>query len=206
MAAHNPAIIQVILGLPTRNKDIVGRARTIITGLTGNTRFPSPTPSLAVLTSDVNVFDQAETVAGSRAPGAVQHRDAAKAVVLLDLSHVRDYVQGVVDAAPADAASAVVAAGLKVGKPRAASKPPLAVKDAPTSGSVVLVAKAVARVATYQWESSLDGKTWTSLPVTLKSTTIVAGLTVGQTYSFRFVPVTRTGAGEASQAVTHVVR
>jgi hypothetical protein len=105
-----------------------------------------------------------------------------------------------------DAISAVESAGLKVRKSTAQHKQVLAVKDGLTSGSVQLVAKAVAAVATYYWQYSLDGKTWTSCPDTLKAEADVSGLTTAQTYSFRFRTLTRAGASDFSQIVTHLVK
>ena len=74
------------------------------------------------------------------------------------------------------------------------------------SGVVELDARAVAPSASYYWQFSLDGKSWTSAPETMKHVTVIAGLTPGQTYSFRFRALTRKGMRDWSQVVSLIVR
>jgi spore coat protein U-like protein len=63
----------------------------------------------------------------------------------------------------------------------------------------------VARSAVYLWDYSLDLKTWTSVPQTMKASTTIAGLTMGQVYYFRFHAQTRKGVGNYSQVVSLLV-
>ena len=70
---------------------------------------------------------------------------------------------------------------------RQQAKAVLGVLPGRVSGSVRLAAKAVAKVASYEWQLSKDaGKTWLELPKTLQAKTAVSGLTPGMTYGFRF--------------------
>jgi hypothetical protein len=200
------ATLYVVLGLPKRNGELLAFAKAVQTALTGNPHFPNPTPTLAVLAADIAAFDLAETAAASKTKGAATNRNGKKAKVVQDLRHLRDYVQGVAENVTTDPLTVVESAGLKVKKARTQHKQALVVKDTTTSGTVSLVAKAVALVATYYWQYSLDGKTWTSCPDTMKASIIVAGLTAGQTYSFRFRTLTRAGASDFTQVVTHLVR
>jgi hypothetical protein len=196
----------VVLGLPKRNKDLVAFARTVLLALTNNPRFPAPNPSLAVLSADVTAFDQAETAATGKAPSTASQRDVKRAKVVQDLRHIRDYVQGVVEASPSDAITTAESAGMRIKKQSARSKQALDVKDGAVTGTASLVAKAVASIATYFWRCSLDGKTWTSAPETMKAATTVVGLTPGQSYSFRVRTLTRAGASDFSQVVVHIVK
>jgi hypothetical protein len=205
MKPINP-IIQVNLGIPTRNKDILAYGKSILSAMTNNPHFPSPSPVLSVFQADLAAYDQAETAVATRAAGTVAVRDVKKAKVVQDIKNLRDYVRTVADAATADALSIVESAGFKVKRQALRSKQALLAKDGPVSGSVHLAAKAAARVAVYYWQYSLDGKTWTSSPDTLKSATMVAGLTPGQAYSFRYRTLTRAGASDFSQVVSHIVK
>jgi hypothetical protein len=199
-------IIYVVIGLPIRNKDILVFGKGILSALTNNTRFPSPSPTLAVFSADLDAFDQAETVVASRGASAATQRDAKKTKVVQDIRHLRDYVQGVAETLTSDAIAAVESAGFRVRKASTRRKPELAVVDGATSGSVALRAKSPASSAFYYFEFSPDGKTWTSVPEGMKASTAVAGLAQGQTYSFRFRTLTRAGASSYSQVVTHFVR
>jgi hypothetical protein len=198
--------VHVVLGLPVRNKDTIAFAKNVEASLTNNPRFPSPNIVLATFAADIAAFDQAETQASAKIPGAATQRNAKKTKVVQDLRHLRDYVQQVAETLTTDALTVVESSGFSVRKQTSIHKQALAVKDGKVSGSVELVAKAVARTATYYWQYSLDGKTWTSWPETMKATALITGLTVGSIYSFRSRALTRGGATDFSQVVTHVVK
>ena len=189
--------VLVILGLPSRNADLLAFAKAVLTALTGNPHFPNPTPTLATFAADVAGLEQAKTAT---------ERKARRTKVVQDLRHLRDYVQSVVETLTTDVLAVVETSGFRARKRGTVNKQALAVKDGSVSGEVHLVAKAVARVATYYWQWSLDGKTWTSVPDTMKATAVVAALTPGQTYEFRFRALSRAGASDFSQTVSHVVR
>jgi hypothetical protein len=86
------------------------------------------------------------------------------------------------------------------------NKPPVAVRQGPVSGSVVLEALRVATVAMYWWSYSLDQKNWTDAPETMKAKLVVFGLTPGQVYYFRFRAHTRKGPVDFSQVVSRMVQ
>jgi hypothetical protein len=195
-------IVQVVLGLPKKNKDLITCAKAIIDGLTNNASFPAPNPSVAVLTLDVTALDNAETATRGGSTVATTQRNALKAQVIQDLKHERDYVQGVAEKLTTNVAAVVETSGFRLKKPGSRTKQLLSVKYGGVSGSVIVVAKAAARTATYYWEYSLDQKTWTSAPDTMKATVTIGGLTVGQTYAFRVRSMTRAGTSDYSQPVT----
>jgi hypothetical protein len=74
------------------------------------------------------------------------------------------------------------------------------------SGSVRLVAKAVAKVASYEWQLSKDaGNTWVDLPTTLQAKATVSGLTPGVTYGFRFRAIMRPRVADWCAALWYMV-
>jgi len=73
------------------------------------------------------------------------------------------------------------------------------------SGSVKLVAKAVAPRACYDWQYSTDQKAWTEVPPTLQSKTEIDGLLTATAYFFRFRGITKAGTGDWSQVVALLV-
>jgi hypothetical protein len=85
------------------------------------------------------------------------------------------------------------------------NKPDLAATLGPVPGTAHLVAKAAAHRVAYEWQFSLDQKTWTSAPTTLQAKTTVSGLTSGSTYFFRVRPVVKTGEAAWSQIVSLLV-
>ena len=86
-------------------------------------------------------------------------------------------------------------------------KQALGVRQGTVSGSVVLSAKSAGKKAAYNWRYSLDQKTWTSLPQTLKAKTGVSGLTAATTYYFRSQALTpKGGEGDWGQIVSFLVK
>ncbi len=52
------------------------------------------------------------------------------------------------------------------------------------------------------WQMSLDSKTWTNLPTTLRASTVVNGLTAGTVYYFRVQTQTVAALSEWSAIVS----
>jgi hypothetical protein len=194
-----------VLKLSPRVKNVITFAQSVATAMEGNSSFPTPNPPLTTLNADIAALVTAEAAVLARTKGAAETRDAKLAIVRADLEHERDYVQGVADSNVSTAESIIESAGMSVKKVTLHPKEAFTVKPGSVSGSVTLIAKAAAHRASYDWQQSLDQKTWTDLPSTLQAKTEVTGLTPGSTYSFRFRAVTKTGEGDFSQIVSLLV-
>jgi len=207
MSANELSGPVAVLKLPSSNVSLLTFAKSVYDALLGNATFPNPNPTLATFAADITAYEEAETKAASKAKGTAKLRNAKKKKVRDDLNHLRDYVQSIVEtqANAATAAAVIENAFMAVKKPAQRNKPELRAKNTGLSGTVVINAKAVALQATYYWEYSLDQKTWTSVPETMKTTTVISGLTPAQTYSFRFRALTRTGPRDYSQTVSLLV-
>ena len=196
---------------PEKVVELIGFAQLVHDKLAANaTLLPAPSPTVLVLQTDINTLASKEALVKAKMPGAVNDRDAAVKVVRNDLHNERAYVESVVNADPAnakDAAKFAEAAGMSLRKAPVQSKPPLAVKAGATSGSLHVVAKATKGAKANNWQMSTDGgKTWVDLPSTTKSRTQVANLTPGTTVQFRQQAVTKTGEGDWSLPIPHVVQ
>jgi hypothetical protein len=197
-----------VLNLPPKvNVALIMFARAVYNALLNNPSFPSPNPPLAVFAANIDAFEEAEVKAGTRAKGAAAFRDAKRQTVKGDLFHLRDYVQSVVEASgnPADGVALIESAHMSVRKPPRRETPELSAKNAGVSGKVILAAKAVARVAIYSFEYSLDQSTWTPVDDTMKSRTEISGLTSARVYYFRFRAFTRVDRRDYSQVVSLIV-
>ena len=204
-----------VLKMSPRVKTLITFAQSVASAMTGNASFPSPVPTLASFEADIAALVTAETAALARAKGAAQDRNAKLAVVKGDLEKLKSHVQGVADAAnPTDAASIILSAGMAVRKVTLHAKAALAVRQGSVrplvpavSGTVSLTAKSAAPKAAYNWQYSIDQKTWTSLPQTLKAKTGVSGLTAGTIYFFRSQALTpKGGEGDWGQVVSFLVK
>jgi hypothetical protein len=200
------ARVLVALNIPVGVHNIIAQAKTLYAEIAANPGFfPVPDPTMAVANANLAKLEAAETVALTKAKGAVEARDLALRAVLDDMHHIKAYVQKMADANPTSAEAIIAASTLGVRKARVHSKQDLQAKHGTVSGTVHLVAKAVSPRAAYAWQVSLDQKTWTDVPQTMQAHTSVPNLPVGITHYFRSRSLTKSGTSDWSQIVSIVV-
>lgn len=200
-----PRTFVAVLNLRIPVPDLIALAKTIGTNMTSNPYFKSPVPPLATLSADNAKLETAEAAAATKTKGAVAARDAQKKIVIDDLHLLKAYVQSVANADEANAETIIKSAGMNVRKVTPRVKQDLTLKPGKVSGEVKLVAKAAAARASYEWQSSTDGKTWTALPSTLQATTTLANQTPGTTIYVRHRAITKTGPSDWSQPASTLV-
>jgi hypothetical protein len=210
MTTPTPGFPIVVLKISDKKTNISPNAADIVAAIKANAdTFADPASALGTLDADITALVASEAAARNRMPGAVSQRLRDRLKVMNGLRHARDYVQGVAESQPTIAAAVVVIETARMHVKRRAQRRPkavLAVKDGLVSGSVVLVALAVARTATYFWEVSMDQAQWT-VRRTMQATVTIESLTPGLTYYFRFRSLTpRGGESDYSQPVSHIVR
>jgi hypothetical protein len=195
------------LKLPGTVPALITYAQGIVKGMTGNTAFPTPSPSLPTVTAAINDLQTAETAALARTKGAVATRNEKRIALASLLQLQRAYIQSVADAAAENAPSIIQSAGIAVRKTPVRAPRVFEAKPGALSGTVKLVAPAAARRASYDWEYSIDGaKSWVAVPGTLQARTTVTGLTPVSTVQFRYCAVTQTGQGDWSAPVSLLVK
>lgn len=176
--------------------------RLIVTMMTGNPSFPTPTPPLSEVSAALDALEASEELANKGGKGMVKQRDVALRAVHTKMNVLKAYVQGTANAEPDRGEAIILSAGMKVGKPRMRTKLPVEAKHGSGPGRVVLDAKALPKPVQYRWQMSTDQATWTDLPETFKTKTTVEGLVPSMVYSFRLRTVTRNGPSEWSPPVT----
>jgi hypothetical protein len=168
--------------------------------------FATPNPALAILSADIAALDAAELATHTRTVGVIAARDAKLVIVRTDLRKVVAYVQGLVDADPANAAIIAKNAGLDLRKEPSVNKSEVSAKAGKTSGTVDATARVGGVKSAHEWEYSADGgKTWTAAPVTLQAKTTITGLIPGTSLLVRHRAVTKTGPSDWSAPVPLIV-
>jgi hypothetical protein len=183
----------------------IEKIRAIVLDMTNNVAlFPSPTPTLATVTTHITALEAAEDVAKTRVAGSVAARDQQYDVVLDDAHGLLAYVQTIADNAAneEDSIAIINASGFDLKHHGVRVKPAINVSSTKVSGTIQLVAKSPARRAANEWQMSTDRTIWTNLPATLMAKTTVAGLTPGSTIYFRHRPVVK---GTAPSGWTQIV-
>jgi hypothetical protein len=196
-----------VLKLPRPVPAALTYSRNIVTAMTGNKSFPTPTPPLTDVTTAINDLDQAEQAALTKVHGAVATRNQQRLALLAKLELLRGYVQNIADADREQASGIIQSANMQVRKVPTRVKRVFAAKQGAVSGSVTLVTASAGRRASYDWEWSSDGgKTWQALPTTLQTKTSMTGLQPAASYSFRYRFVVKTGVGDWSQPVSILMK
>jgi hypothetical protein len=196
-----------VLRIPNADKDLFVFGMGVYNGFQGNPDLPNPNPIMAVFKANLVAFQDAATKAQLKTKGAVTLRRAKRKKVVADLNHLKDYVQSVVELQTDAAAAAAIIENvlMSVRKTGKRSRPELQVRNTGVSGTVAADAAKVAAVAVYYWEYSLNQTDWVTVPETLQASTVITGLTPGQTYYFRFRALTRKERKDYSQVVRLIV-
>lgn len=196
----------VALNLPTSDGALVGRVGLILAMMGENPDFPAPVPSLADVAKALAAFDAAVVDVKSGGKGKTAVRDAALRVLRGLMNRVKAYVQGIADENPERAASIILGSGMFVQGKRGAGKEPFEVRPGDVAGSVMLIVKAAGHRASYEWQRSLDGKTWTGAGKTLQAKIVIVGLPSATVCFFRYRVVTRAGQGDWSAPIPFLVK
>lgn len=201
-----PPTPKVILRAPHTALGWLVLAKAVYSGLSNNKgMFTTPNPPLAQFSTDIDSLDTAQTATQTRTKGTAAARDAKLVIVRADLIKVCAYVQALVNADAANAATLAHNAGLALRKTRTGGKSEVAAKPGKVPGLVLLTAKLGTVKAAHEWQTSADGKTWTDFPTTLQAKTSLSGLTPGSTVFVRHRAVTKTGPLAWSQPVSMIV-
>jgi hypothetical protein len=124
------------------------------------------------------------------------------ALVLADLKSQKSYVQSVADANPAEAEAIIQKAGMSIHGTGGRTAVEFSAKYGDVSGMAILLVKSAGGRVAYEWQMTVDQKTWLYLPTTVIAKNIIQGLTPATTYGFRYRVVSRAGLGEWSQTVS----
>jgi len=195
----------VVLKFPTVVAIFLVYAKAIYMAMVANPLFAAFAAKVAILITDINALDEAETGFKKVKPThTASERDGALEKVKGDLRTLRNYVQELADADPVNAESIIESAGMSEKQQASHGKRKNTVNDGVESGSVELTAEGA---GPHEWRISNDEITWTLLPATLIAKTIVTGLTAGVTYYFQNRMMLRNGEkSEWSQSVKIMVR
>jgi len=107
--------------------------------------------------------------------------------------------------------SIILSSGFETSKqPTTAQKPELTVQNGANSGSVKLIAKAVAKAGSYIWQYAkdtlpTDDSGWVAAGFTTQASNELTGLTVASKYYFRVAAITPEGTNDFSAPVMKVI-
>ncbi len=184
---------------------IVEKVRTIVTAMTGNATYPTPSPTLPTITTQV---DDLETKYQDAIDGGKSKKvmvKTAKKTLMSSLSVLIGYIQG----ASGGDSDKILSAGVDVQKPRSSSgilNPPQRVrtKFGFMTGEILLLYGGVAKRLFYRIQINPtpgDANGWVDYTYTTKLRVLLTGLTSGREYAIRIATVSADGTGTWSDPV-----
>lgn len=190
-----------------REDELDNKAQFIITALTGNAKFPTPTPTLANVQTKLDAYRTAMARDDSGRTAAVDTSRAELETILGQLAGNLELTSGVTDA---DLATT----GFDMRKPRTTTDAPI---DAPqnvrlrstgNTGEVQLLCDPADRAKSYEVQHTLDpvNGPWTDAG-TFGSTRgiVISGLTRSKDYWMRIRGIGSNGPGAWSDPATILV-
>ena len=200
------------------NKDntvsVTGKAKGMAGGFDANpSMFLNPDPTSAALLAQVAMVDKAESVAATRVKGSAAARNVERGTLASMLETGRLYIQNTADKRPsyADAVKVILAGALTVGltpkrnKPMLAAKPGAVPNSVDLDANVKLLTGGSKKKASFNWQMTTDGKTFTTLPSTPRGRTTVQNLTPLTTVGFRVCITNSSGIMEAWSQVVEIL-
>jgi hypothetical protein len=177
--------------------------QSILAGITAHAGlFPDLPVLLSVLEAQVAALAALQQQTRDRVPGATEARDLARDALAVSIESIRAYVQGLCVLSPAQAATLVQAAAMKLAADPVRAKPILGARQGAEPGEVVLEANVTLLTGgrrkgyrSFNWAYSADGKVWVAVPSTPFARTTLAGLTPLTPYAFRVSLTDRNGDG-----------
>jgi len=183
MSTKNVKVTTVVLKFPKVVAIFLIYAKAIYMAMVENPLFAAFSAKVTTLITDINALAEAETGFKMVKPThTYADRNLAFEKVKADLRTLRNYVQELVDADPANAESIIESAGMSERQQTSHGKRKNTAKDGVESGSVDLTGEGAGH---HQWRFSTDGEIWTLLTSTRSGKTTVGGLTPGITYYFQ---------------------
>ncbi len=185
---------------------ISAKAKLIVSKMTGNVHFPTPTPTLTAVTAQIAVLDADITTALTKAKGTASPMHVATQALESQLRMLAGYVQNIANADQENGVSIIQSAGMDVRKPAARTPKTFSAKVEKVPGEVLLNTKAVPR-SSYIYQMTTDPTLvsgWSTMAISNTAKYLKTGLTSGTKYFFRVAIITKSLQGDWSPVISVV--
>ncbi len=193
------------LSLPIAEK--IKKARYIVTSMTGNANFTTPSPTLATITTNINALEAAAIAAMGGGVDDTANMHAKEYTLDMSLKLLVFYVYSIAVQNLITADAVALSAGMELRKQAVHTAREFTVSVTENAGEVKLSTKAVKR-ATYMWEMCTDPsneENWEIAGQGTRAKLLVTGLTSATRYYFRVSVINKDGQGPWSNVLNTVV-
>ena len=182
------------------------KTRFIVTSMTGNANFGTPSPTLATITTNVNALEAAHIAAKGGGKDDTANMRAKEAVLDLSLKLLGYYVEIIASANPANAEAIILSAGMDVRGKGGNKVRGFEVSATGNIGEVRLQREGVIR-GSYEYQMSIDISTdanWQRIYSGTRNRFVKSGLASGTRYYFRAAGIDKNGLSPWSSVKTMI--
>jgi hypothetical protein len=185
----------------------IEKGRFIVTSMTANANFTTPSPALASITTGINALETAHITAqggGADDTAAMYAKELALDLLMKSLG---GYVEGIANASPINAEAIILSAGMNVKAKGVKSNPDFDVTTTGNPGEVQLMHKSVSR-GSIEFQMSTDTSSdanWQVIYSGTRGRVVKAGLNSGTRYYFRSAVIDKNGHNPWSVVLNTIV-
>ena len=202
---------------PSKITTVVGRAEAIGNGFSADkVTYASPNPPLSAFLTLLTNVTSAQSLVSSRTKGMAASRNVQRDLLIMGMKSELLYVQNLVDTSiPSRGVALIENAGMLVATAPARTKAVLSLALGKASGSVVCSASVALLLGTgalkpkqlrfFNWQYTLDGKTFLNAPPTSTWKTTLLGLPLLTVVGVRVNLNNADGPGPWSQVVNILI-
>lgn len=200
----------VVIKFPADIPRILLKSRCICDHMTGNLLFPDAQEMLAGFKRHIEDAFAKEAKMLKRGKSITQKRNTAVCLVITETIALRLKVQAVVNENKSEAQSIANSAGMDIKKFTPRGKQKWGAYYTGMSGEIELQGVFVPERSAYQWQATTtpdNDASWKEMEidVTIKSTTIIKGLTPATVVYFRYRIIVSASPGEWSDVISMMI-
>lgn len=173
----------------------IAKGRFIVTSMTGNANFTTPSPALTVITANVNALETASIISEGGGVDDTAAMHAKELTFDLSLKSLAAYVEGIANANPLNAEAIILSAGMEVKVPTVHTAKEFNVAATENPGEIKMSTKAVPR-STCIFQMCMDTSSesnWQTIAQSTRAKFVKSGLTSGTRYYFRVGVIDKNG-------------
>jgi hypothetical protein len=181
------------LGIPKK----IERSRFMVTSMTANANFTTPSPPLATITTNINALETAYIAAQGGGADDTANMRAKETTLDLSLKALAGYVETTANASPLNAEAIILSAGMNVKAKGSRTVNDFDVKYTGNPGEVKLIRKSIKR-GSYEFQMTTDptnAANWQKIYSGTRGRLVKSGLTSGTRYHFRVATIDKNGMG-----------
>jgi hypothetical protein len=199
------AIVKMGLSQMPIEKKIV-KTRYIVTSMTGNATFATPSPALAIITTNVNALEAASIAAKGGGKDDTANMRAKEVILDLSLKSLGAYVEGIANATPINAEAIILSAGMDLKSKGGNFVHDFEVEVTGNVGEIRLQQEGVSR-GSYEYQMSIDissDANWQRIYSGTHARIVKSGLASGTRYYFRAAAIDKNGMSPWSSVKTMI--